>query len=177
MTKQKLIKEIFEWALTIIIPLVLALLIHQYLFTLARVDGISMQDNFQPNNILGVSRLHYRQNPIKRGEVVTCTYDETSKLYVKRIIGLPGETVEVKGGVVYIDGQPLDEPYITHIDDRDFGPFEVGENQLLVMGDNRTVSLDGRQNGPIPYEYLHGRVVFVVFPFNEMRMTTAVPEY
>ena len=150
-------KEIIEWALTIIVPVVAAMLIHNYLFTFARVDGESMLDTFHTNNITGVSRLHYRINEPQRGEVITCHYDEGDKLYVKRIIGLPGETLEVIDGTVYIDGTPLKE--------------------ILVMGDNRPVSLDGRTQGPIPVDYLYGRVMFVAWPFDEIRGTMDIPEY
>ena len=74
MAKNKIAKEILEWALTIIIPVVAALLIHQYLFTFARVDGTSMLDTLHENNIMGVSRLHYRLNEPQRGEIITCNY-------------------------------------------------------------------------------------------------------
>ncbi len=184
MPKEKLIKEIIEWTLTIVIPVALALLIHTYLFTFARVDGTSMLDNFQSNNIMGVSRLYYRYNEPQRGEVITCYYDpptgslfKTRKLMVKRIIGLPGETVEVKAGEVYIDGQALTETYLTRFDDRDFGPYTVGEDEILVMGDNRPVSYDGRYIGPIPKDYIYGRVIFVALPLNQIRSTMDVPEY
>ena len=170
-------KEIIEWVLTFVIPVVVAMLIHNYLFTFARVDGDSMLDTFHTNNITGVSRLHYRINEPQRGEVITCHYDETPKLYVKRIIGLPGETVEIKSGVVYIDGVALEEDYLTRHDDYDFGPFHVDEDEILVMGDNRPVSWDGRHVGPIPVDYLYGRVMFVAWPLNEMRGTMELPEY
>lgn len=170
-------KEIVEWTLTIVIPVVVAMLIHNFLFTFARVDGDSMLDTFHTNNITGVSRLHYRINEPKRGEVITCRYDETPKLYVKRIIGLSGETLQVIDGTVYINGEALKEDYITRRDDYNFGPFEIGEDEILVMGDNRPVSLDGRTEGPIPVDYLYGRVIFVAWPMNEIRGTMAIPEY
>ena len=170
-------KEIIEWILTIVIPVVAAMLIHNYLFTLARVDGDSMLDTFHTNNITGVSRLHYRLNEPQRGEIVTCHYDESSKLYVKRIIGLPGETVEIEDGTVYVNSEALKEDYLTRHDDYDFGPFEIEEDEILVMGDNRPVSYDGRQLGPIPVDYLYGRVMFVAYPFSEIRGTMELPEY
>ena len=177
MTRQQIVKEIVDWTLTIVIPVVVALLIHNYLFTFARVDGPSMLDTFTDNSIMGVSRLHYRLNAPARGEVVTCHYDEGSKLYVKRIMGLPGETLEIKEGIVYIDGKPLDEPYLTRIEDRDWGPYAIGEDEMFVMGDNRPISLDCRQNGSIPLSYLYGRVIFVALPIHDMRMTMDVPTY
>ncbi len=177
MFQNKIVKEIVEWALTIIIPVVVALLIHEYLFTFARVDGDSMQDTFQNNYITGVSRLHYRVNEPQRGDIVTCHYDESSRLYVKRIIGLPGETVEIVEGTIYIDGVALQEDYLTRHDDYTYAPVTVGEDEIFVVGDNRPVSLDSRINGPIPTDYLYGRVLFVIWPLNEIQGTMKLPQY
>ena len=178
MTKEKVLKEIVEWALTIIIPVLAALLIHTYLFTFARVDGDSMLDTFHSNNITGVSRLHYRLHEPQRGEIVTCHYPGEGKtLFIKRIIGLPGETVELRGGKLYIDGEELAEDYLTRIDDRDFGPYQVGENEIFVLGDNRPVSKDSRMVGCIQKDDLYGRVMFVAYPFNEIRGTMELPLY
>lgn len=177
MIKNRVVKEIVEWSLTILIPVVVAMLIHNYVFTFARVDGDSMLDTFHTNNITGVSRLHYRLHEPQRGEIITCHYDEGDKLYVKRIIGLPGETLEIRNGVVYINGEALQEDYIVHKDDYSFGPYILEDNEVLVMGDNRVVSLDGRQLGPIPLDYIYGRVMFVAWPFDEICGTMALPEY
>lgn len=177
MIKNRVVKEIVEWILTILIPVVVAMLIHNYLFTFARVDGDSMLDTFHTNNITGVSRLHYRIHEPQRGEIITCHYDDGDKLYVKRIIGLPGETLEIRNGVVYINGEALQEDYIVHKDDYSFGPYILEDNEVLVMGDNRVVSLDGRQLGPIPLDYIYGRVMFVAWPFDEICGTMALPEY
>lgn len=177
MIKNRVVKEIVEWILTILIPVVVAMLIHNYLFTFARVDGDSMLDTFHTNNITGVSRLHYRLHEPQRGEIITCHYDDGDKLYVKRIIGLPGETLEIRNGVVYINGEALQEDYIVHKDNYSFGPYILEDNEVLVMGDNRVVSLDGRQLGPIPLDYIYGRVMFVAWPFDEICGTMALPEY
>lgn len=178
MAKNKIAKEILEWALTIIIPVVAALLIHQYLFTFARVDGTSMLDTLHENNIMGVSRLHYRLNEPQRGEIITCNYPgEGNKLFVKRIIGLPGETIEIREGTVYIDGEPIAETYLTRVDDQSMDPITLAEDEIFVMGDNRPVSRDSRAVGPLTLDEIYGRVLFVAFPFNEIRSTMALPEY
>lgn len=178
MAKNKIAKEILEWALTIIIPVVAALLIHQYLFTFARVDGTSMLDTLHENNIMGVSRLHYRLNEPQRGEIITCNYPEDgNKLFVKRIIGLPGETIEIREGTVYIDGEPIAETYLTRVDDQSMDPITLAEDEIFVMGDNRPVSRDSRAVGPLTLDEIYGRVLFVAFPFNEIRSTMALPEY
>lgn len=178
MAKNKIAKEILEWALTIIIPVVAALLIHQYLFTFARVDGTSMLDTLHENNIMGVSRLHYRFNEPQRGEIITCNYPgEGNKLFVKRIIGLPGETIEIREGTVYIDGEPIAETYLTRVDDQSMDPITLAKNEIFVMGDNRPVSRDSRAVGPLTLDEIYGRVLFVAFPFNEIRSTMALPKY
>ena len=178
MAKNKIAKEILEWALTIIIPVVAALLIHQYLFTFARVDGVSMLDTLHENNIMGVSRLHYRLNEPQRGEIITCNYPEDgNKLFVKRIIGLPGETIEIREGTVYIDGEPIAETYLTRVDDQSMDPITLAKDEIFVMGDNRPVSRDSRAVGPLTLDEIYGRVLFVAFPFNEIRSTMALPKY
>ena len=178
MAKNKIAKEILEWALTIIIPVVAALLIHQYLFTFARVDGTSMLDTLHENNIMGVSRLHYRLNEPQRGEIITCHYPEDgTKLFVKRIIGLPGETIEIREGTVYIDGEPIAETYLTRVDDQSMDPITLAKDEIFVMGDNRPVSRDSRAVGPLTLDEIYGRVLFVAFPFNEIRSTMALPKY
>lgn len=178
MAKNKIAKEILEWALTIIIPVVAALLIHQYLFTFARVDGTSMLDTLHENNIMGVSRLHYRLNEPQRGEIITCNYPgEGNKLFVKRIIGLPGETIEIREGTVYIDGEPIAETYLTRVDDQSMDPITLAKDEIFVMGDNRPVSRDSRAVGPLTLDEIYGRVLFVAFPFNEIRSTMAPPKY
>ena len=178
MAKNKIAKEILEWALTIIIPVVAALLIHQYLFTFARVDGTSMLDTLHENNIMGVSRLHYRLNEPQRGEIITCNYPEDgNKLFVKRIIGLPGETIEIWEGTVYIDGEPIAETYLTRVDDQSMDPITLAKDEIFVMGDIRPVSRDSRAVGPLTLDEIYGRVLFVAFPFNEIRSTMALPKY
>ena len=160
-------KEIIEWVLTFVIPVVVAMLIHNYLFTFARVDGESMLDTFHTNNITGVSRLHYRINEPQRGEVITCHYDETAKLYVKRIIALPGDEVVIHEGVTYVNGVPRDEEYVHYRDHEDFGPYIVEEGCVFVMGDNRANSHDSRAEGAIPEDLITGRVFAVLFPAGE----------
>ena len=178
MNKEKVLKEIVEWALTIIIPVLAALLIHTYLFTFARVDGGSMLDTFHSNNTTGVSRLEFRIHDPQRGQIITCHYPGEGKtLFIKRIIGLPGETVELKEGKLYINGEELVETYITRIDERDFGPYQVGEDEYFVLGDNRPISKDSRMVGCISRDDLYGLVMFVAYPFDEIRSTMELPLY
>ena len=178
MNKEKVLKEIVEWALTIIIPVLAALLIHTYLFTFARVDGGSMLDTFHSNNITGVSRLEFRIHDPQRGQIITCHYPgEGQTLFIKRIIGLPCETVELKERKLYINGEELVETYITRVDERNFGPYQVGEDEYFVLGDNRPISKDSRMVGCISRDDLYGLVMFVAYPFDEIRSTMELPLY
>ena len=177
MAKNKIAKEILEWALTIIIPVVAALLIHQYLFTFARVDGTSMLDTLHENNIMGVSRLHYRLNEPQRGEIITCNYPgEGSKLFVKRIIGLPGDVIELdEDGVVTVNGQTLDEPYVDELAlgecDIKF-PYQVPENRYFVLGDHRATSIDSRSSviGCVEKSQIVGKVFLRVWPLSSFSL-------
>ncbi len=177
MTQTELKKEIIEWVLTLIIPVIIALLIHNFLFTFARVDGSSMLDTLHHENILGVSVLHYRINEPKRGEIVTCHYDQTKTLYVKRIIGLPGETIRVEEDGVYVNDVKLKEDYLTRIDHTAYGEYAIGSDEVFVMGDNRPNSRDSRLEGPLPKNYLHGRVLFISYPFDEIKNLMHLPSY
>ena len=96
---------------------------------------------------------------------------------VKRIIGLPGETIEIREGTVYIDGEPIAETYLTRVDDQSMDPITLAKDEIFVMGDNRPVSRDSRAVGPLTLDEIYGRVLFVAFPFNEIRSTMALPEY
>lgn len=88
--------------------------------------------------------------------------------YVKRIVGLPGETVSIFNGYVYINGRLLDEPYVKYRSTDNFGPFTVGEKRVFVLGDNRVNSLDSRFIGPIPISLIEARVSFVYNPINRI---------
>ena len=121
---------------------------------------------------------HYRLNEPQRGEIITCNYPEDgNKLFVKRIIGLPGETIEIREGTVYIDGEPIAETYLTRVDDQSMDPITLAKDEIFVMGDNRPVSRDSRAVGPLTLDEIYGRVLFVAFPFNEIRSTMALPKY
>lgn len=108
---------------------------------------------------------------IRRGDIVTFKYplDET-KDFVKRVIGLPGETVELRNKVVFINGQSLDEPYVQHVEpDRipvrdDFGPLKIGQGEYFMLGDNRDKSHDSRFVGTVRRDKITGRASYIYFP-------------
>ncbi|MDR2514918.1 MAG: signal peptidase I [Christensenellaceae bacterium] len=163
-------REIIEWALTFIVPIVLVTLLHNFVFTFSIVQQTSMLETLHENEWLAVSRLHYALNEPATGDIVMAYFPgQGDMLFVKRLIGKPGDEIESKSGRIFLNGQEIDEPYIVYPSFDGFGPMVLGENEYFLMGDNREGSLDSRSLGTIPREDLYGFVMGRVFPFDEMR--------
>lgn len=137
------------------------------------VKGESMDPTFADGEYLIVDELTYRTHAPERGDVIVFKYPkDPSKYFIKRIIGLPNETVKIDAGKVEIfgeqhpDGEPLDEPYIKNLS-FDSVTEKLGDNEYFTMGDNRSNSLDSRIWGPLPKENIVGRVLVRLFPVPE----------
>ncbi len=114
--------------------------------------------------------------PPRRGEVIVFNYPrDVTKDFVKRVVGLPGETVEVRQGTVYINDQELQEPYVTNRDSSSAKRITLSEDEYYVIGDNRLRSNDSRSWGPVSEELLLGKVWFVYWPFSELQLVQGVP--
>ena len=151
---------------TIVPAIVIALLIHLFLAQATRVYGQSMEPNLHTNQRLVVEKLSYRFHGPQRFDVVVLKVaSQGDELLIKRVIGLPGETVEIQDGHVYINGQPLDEPYLVS-DTRPGrqGRIVVPPLHVFVLGDNRGDSRDSRYFGAVPLEAIRGHVVFILWP-------------
>ncbi|MGI6193684.1 MAG: signal peptidase I [Christensenellales bacterium] len=153
--------------LWLVFVLIATLALRAYVFQNTRVEGDSMYPNFFTDEQVFVEKLTFLVNEPKRGEVIICRYSDFSKPVIKRVIGLPGETVEIRSGKTYINGEELDESaYWNDYIYGDMDPVTVPENTVFVMGDNRNVSLDSRMEGPVPYYRIIGRAVFVMWPLS-----------
>ena len=129
-----------------------------------RVEGDSMQPNLHPEQYVLVDKVSYRLGQPRRGDIVVFQYPlATERDFIKRVIGLPGETVTVTGGAVSINGQPLNEPYIAAPPAYN-NTWTLGPDQYFVLGDNRNNSSDSHNWGPLNRQYLIGRAVFVYWP-------------
>ena len=135
------------------------------------VDGRSMEPSFEDRQRLVISRLHYWFSEPRRGDIIVFNSPqprtENESALVKRVIGLPGETVEIRNQQVYINGVLLNEPYIKEPCNtyrcRD-GIWELGPDEYFMMGDNRNVSNDSRVFGPVPHRNIVGEVLFRYWP-------------
>ena len=158
------LKEIFFATLT-------AVLIIVFLVQPVRVEGNSMQPRLHDNERVFVNKILYRVSDIDRGDIVVFWYPgNTSKSFIKRVIGLPGETVEIRDGMVFLDGRPYREPYVLpEFEDRsDFGPVEVPASHYFVMGDHRNTSNDSRSWGTLSSNLIFGKAVFRYWPVSRV---------
>ena len=194
--KKSLTREILEWILTIVVAIAIALPIRAFGFELVRVDGESMDNTLANGEIMFVTKYEYAStwlsfpwqddeskekatrittggNP-QRFDVVICRYPGRGDTnFVKRVVGLPGDTIEIRDGYLYINGDRYEEPYIS--DEyrsgrlNTFGPYTVPAGEYFVMGDHRNNSNDSRYVGAISRDMIVGHVRPVVYPFKDWR--------
>lgn len=177
-------KEWIGWVKALVVALLLTFLVRTFLFIPIAVEGPSMEPNLVDRDHVIINKLNYQISDPKRFDVVVF-HATTEKDYIKRVIGLPGETVDIIDEVLYINNEPIDE---VHLDEAlallgegqkytyDFsltddipGGYEViPDNHLLVLGDNRDNSTDSRRLGLISYDELVGSAEFIYWPFNRI---------
>jgi signal peptidase I len=136
-----------------------------------RVQGSSMQPLLGDDERIIVSKLVYRLHPIERGDVVVFWYPrDPSVSFIKRVVGLPGETVELRSGTLYVDGRRIEESYIDPVF-QEFDsspPVEVPPGHYYVLGDHRSSSNDSRNWGEVPERYIYGKAFFRFWPLGRM---------
>ena len=150
---------------TVIPALLIAIGINLFLAQATQVLGQSMEPNLHTAQRLVVEKVTYRLHGPRRGDIVVIDLPEAGpELLIKRVIGLPGDTISGKGGQVFIDGEPLDEPYVTSPGGRDIPEQVVPPLHVFVMGDNRQFSNDSRNFGFVPIDNIIGRAWFSYWP-------------
>jgi len=171
-------KELWDWVRSILIAVALALLIRLFLFEVFVVEGRSMHPTLHETERLMVNKVIYRFDQPKYGDIVVFEY-EPGRDFIKRVIGTPGDKIEIKTGRVYINGQLLEEPYLLdNMEMNDFGPVEVPPGFLFLMGDYRINSMDSRDPrvGFVSLEDLKGRAFFIFWPPWEARVISSKVE-
>lgn len=154
-------KEIFQTAL---ISLVVFLVVYIFLVQPHRVKGDSMVPTFEDGELLLTEKIAYRFGDVERGDVVVFEAPIGRNVdFIKRVIGLPGEKIEIRGDAIYINGLKLEEEYLG-VTTQGNADLKLGENEYFVMGDNRSASSDSRAFGAIKRSSIRGRVWFVYWP-------------
>jgi len=167
---KSIMKSVVEWVVIIAVAFVLSIVIRNYVVDTRIVPTGSMLPTIQLQDRLIVDRLFYQYDTIDRGDIIVFQAPEAAqedKDLVKRVIGLPGEKVEIKNSKVYIGDQALDEPYIVSPADYEYGPVTVPEDSYFMLGDNRTASKDSHIWGFLPSDKILGRVWIRYWPIKE----------
>lgn len=176
-------KELFSWVKAIIIAVLLAFLIRTYIFAPIVVDGESMMPTLHDHERIILNKFGTNIDNMERFNVVVFHATE-ERDYIKRVIGLPGDHIEYKDDVLYINGEPYDEPYLDEYKAQmdgellteDFtleevtGATVVPEGELFLMGDNRQNSLDSREIGTVSIDEIVGKANFVYWPVSEIKL-------
>lgn len=168
-------KELFQWVLVIIGAVILAFLIDTFVIVNAQIPSGSMENTIMTGDRVFGNRLAYKFSDPKRFDIIIFKYpDDESQLFIKRIIGLPGETVEIHDGNIYINGSdtPLEDVDIKEPMEGSFGPYTVPEGCYFVMGDNRNNSRDSRywENTFVSEDEILGKAVLRYWPLNEIKL-------
>jgi len=171
MRQKKQKSELREWVEAILITIIIAVLLRQFVFVFAKVDGTSMEETLKNGDRLLVSKITYYLSEPQYGDIVIIDVEQSIDDYVKRIIAKEGDTIEIKNSTVYRNGKALEEPYLTPgLEYNDFGEVSVPQNCYFVMGDNRPVSRDSRYPdiGFISEDKIDGKIIYRVWPLDNI---------
>ncbi|HYP15113.1 MAG TPA: signal peptidase I [Bryobacteraceae bacterium] len=167
------ITTVAAWIRDLFISVVLAILVILFLYQPVKVEGTSMMPALVDQERIFINKFVYKlgMGDIERGDMVVFWFpQDPTKSYIKRVIGLPGDTVEVDNGTVIVNGRRLEENYILdrYRDRLSFPGIKVQAEEFFVMGDHRVSSNDSRNWGTVPRNYIYGKAVFVYWPLDKM---------
>lgn len=155
------------WDVLAVIAAVMVILV---LYQPVRVEGTSMLPMLEDQDRLFINKFAYHIGEVHRGDVVVFHNPrDTSESYIKRVIAIPGDTVKIDHGVVWVDGHDLKEPYVPprYQDDRSQPELTLGPGEYFVLGDHRSVSKDSRDFGTVQRDLIYGRAAFVYWPVDQ----------
>jgi signal peptidase I len=158
------------WFRDLLLSLLIAILVILFLYRPVKVEGTSMMPTLRDGERLFINQFSYRfgLGHVQRGDTVVFWFPgDTSKSYIKRVIGLPGDTIRIRDGYVLVNGKKLAENYVPsqYRDDQSLGSITVPPDDYFVLGDHRNASNDSRAWGFVPRNYIYGKAVFVFWPF------------
>jgi len=171
--KRSVVGALMHWLRDLLFSVVLAVIVILFLYQPVKVEGTSMMPTLDDQERIFINKFVYRFHfeKIDRGDTVVFWFPgDPSKSYIKRVIGMPGDRVEVRDGSVLVNGQPLEEDYVPqeYRDQSEMRPTTVGPDEYFVLGDHRSSSNDSRTWGMVPRRYIYGKAVFIYWPLEKM---------
>ncbi|MBE7541301.1 MAG: signal peptidase I [Bryobacteraceae bacterium] len=168
-----MLKRFFGWARDLLLSVVIALLVILFLYQPVKVEGTSMMPSLIDQERIFINKFGYRLgfDQVRRGDTVVFWFPgDPSKSYIKRVIGLPGDRVEIIAGTVHVNHEPLVEEYVPdeYRDISSSPAVTVPEGRYYVLGDHRSSSNDSRNWGPVPAEAIYGKAVFIYWPLDKL---------
>ena len=169
--KRSVISAMLHWVRDLCVSIVLAIVVILFLYQPVKVEGTSMMPTLDDQERIFINKFVYRFESVNRGDTVVFWFPgDPSKSYIKRVIAMPGDRVEVDDGVVVVNGQALSESYVPpEFRDQSSMPTKtVPPEEYFVLGDHRSSSNDSRAWGMVPRRYIYGKAVFIYWPFDKM---------
>jgi signal peptidase I len=163
-------RVLWDLVVAVLPALAVALLFNTYIVEAVKVkDGPSMEPNLYRGYRVVTEKVSYDFHPPRRGDVVVVDRPEGEESLIKRVVALQGETVEVHDGQTFVNGQPIEEPWVTHFGGPDYPSTVVPADHVFVLGDNRVASYDSRAMGPVSVESIRGRAWLIYWPLSQFR--------
>jgi signal peptidase I len=159
------------WVRDLLVSLAISAFIIIFLYQPVKVEGTSMMPGLEDQERIFVNKFVYRWEPIARGDIVVFRYPrDTSKSYIKRVIGVAGDRIRIDNGQLYVNGQAVEEDYVPsdYADARSYPEITVPSNTFFVLGDHRTMSNDSRDFGPVNERFIYGKAVFGYWPMEKL---------
>ncbi len=173
-------RELRSWTRDLAVALGLAIVVMIFLYQPVKVEGTSMNPLLSDQERIFINKFVYHFEPIERGDVIVFWYPlDRSKSFIKRVVGLPGETIEIRDGHVYINDHELADQYVPagYLDGSTYAPHRIPTDGYFVMGDHRDSSNDSRVFGAVPRQFIYGKAVFAYWPadhFGSLTSTSTV---
>lgn len=166
------VKPVFTvWLRDLVVSLAISCFIIIFLYQPVKVEGTSMMPGLDDQERIFVNKFVYRLEPIERGDIIVFRYPrDTSKSFIKRVIGVAGDHIRIEEGLVYVNNKPIEEDYVlpAYEDQRSYPDTVVPPHSYFVLGDHRNMSNDSRDFGPVNISYIYGKAVFGYWPMDKM---------
>jgi len=164
-------KSPLEWFRDVVVSLAISAFVIVFVYQPVKVEGTSMMPGLSDQERIFINKFVYRWEPVSRGDLVVFHYPyDPAKSYIKRVIGVAGDRVEIQQGWVYVNGELLFEPYVVgkYRDERSYSEIVVPQDSYFVLGDHRNLSNDSRDFGVVRGDYIYGEAVFAYWPADKL---------